>query len=173
MYLPFHPCRQIANLLAALSVAAIGCREPPGQAEDPIVFPVLETPAIDHIDLACDPDKGQWNLEVRATSWTGGGRLYLTVDGEYIENHRAKSVAAKEDGSADELALSLNIVSDWRAVTAGTSTIFRCSAKVNGLFVLRDRKDNPVDCRILGPNSSIWGNGAGSPVCESGDTAAF
>jgi hypothetical protein len=156
-----------------LLLATFACREPPGQAEEAFVFPKLETPTIDDIDLMCDPDKGQWNLEVRATSWTGGGRLYLTVDGQYIENHRVRSIAVKEDGSADELSLSLNIVSDWRDVTVGTSTIFRCSAKVSGLFVLRDQKDNPVDCRIFGANASIWGNTAGTPTCEIGDTGLY
>lgn len=100
--------------------------------------------------MECDPDRGRWIAEMTTTSWTGGGLVWLTVDGSYVERHFIRSVEAAADGSEDRLTLRLDIVADWRAATAGTSTAFRCVEEVSWRFVVNDLSGDVADCVSAG-----------------------
>jgi hypothetical protein len=141
----------------------LACLQNLPDSDEPVV--TLTVPEIETISWACDVDKAQWTLEVRATSWTDGGRLYLTEDGEYVENHRVKSVAAGDDGSFDRLKMNLSLASDWRKVNPGSSTAFSCASDPFALFHLLD-DDGRTDCTELGPEHGPWDGVDGVKACD-------
>ena len=134
---------------ALLPLLLLACRIPP---VDPVehVDPVLTTPELTAVSWVCEADRERWQLDATASSWTGAGTLWLTVDGHYIEQHAVPSIRIEPDGSQDELRLRLDMEADWRAVTPGDSTAFTCTEPPDGLFVLWDRDDEQVDCALIG-----------------------
>src|SRR6185436_4887493 len=81
---------------------------------DTVIRPVLVPPQITALDLACDVEGEKWTLSASASSWTGGGTLWFTEDGEYVEKHTVRTKSAEPDGSAETLGADIGIVSDWR-----------------------------------------------------------
>jgi hypothetical protein len=125
------------------------CRWPPIDRE-PDVTVKLTIPEISSLSLTCDTEKERWQLDVTATSWTGGGGFWWSTDGVYIEAHDVLSRKAAEDGSFDELRLRLDIVADWRWAEANQSTPFLCASGPVGRFVLFDLEGKVVDCEDVG-----------------------
>jgi len=150
---------------APLAFLLVGCL-PPDQTPRPWKIAQLETPEISASELYCDVDAAKWELEVEATSWTGGGSTVWTVDGVYTETHRVNSFSAAADGSEDLLKLSLNIVADWREAKNGSATTFVCAADPNVVFVLKDTDGAVVDCAAYGPDPLIWLDVEGVAACE-------
>lgn len=130
-------------------------------------------PAITAFELLCDLESEEWELTVEADAWTGGGDLYLTVDGIYVEAHGVDSDSAAADGSADELELELDMVGDWREVNEGSSTVFTCGAEADALFVLYDLEGEPTDCRAAGPDADRWGDIDGAVACTETEDISF
>ena len=114
-----------------------GCRIPPINTE-PLVDVQLTPPEIETFTLICDVEQERWQLDVVATSWTGGGQWWWTTDENYVESHQVNSRKAAEDGSFDELRLRLDIVADWRDAEKNRSTPFLCASTPTGRFVLHN-----------------------------------
>jgi hypothetical protein len=140
----------------------VGCVAPGTLPADAPVDPVLTTPAIAAMSVGCDPEASQWTVAAEATSWTGGGKLYWTVDADYVEVHPVGTKTAAPDGSSERLELVLPVAADWREVTPGGSTAFHCSDDVKWRFVLMDLDEVIVDCRYSGE----WDGGDGVPECD-------
>ncbi len=117
----------------------------------------LEPPFIETLSMECDVDRERWRLEVETAWWTGGGRLLMTADGEYIEQHAVRSIRAAGDGTSDLLRLDLGFVADFRDVSPGSTTAFTCATQPSALFVLLDPDgDTERECQLWGPNIAIW-----------------
>ncbi len=117
-----------------------------------------EPPVMTNTTVACDVDDAEWQVDVVTENWTGGGRLWLSTDGDYIEDHGLDSVEAEGDGSADRLELDLDIVADWTEASGGSSTVFNCgTARLAGFLVVFARDgDTVADCRGFGEEPSRW-----------------
>jgi len=150
--------------LGWLLLTVAGCRLPPVDSE-PLVEVTLTTPEITASQLLCDETLERWQLDVSASSWTGGGALWWTTDQIYIESHDVRSRSAAPDGSSDELRLRLNIVADWRDAQTNLSTAFLCASEPDGLFVLYDPSGDIVACQSLGPAVMDWSRVADVPMC--------
>lgn len=145
----------------------IACLAPGAGSED-VLDPDLETPVITSFSWGCDVEDNAWSLQVVASAWTGGGDLWLTTDGLYVEKHRVRSRQVAPDGTRDELGVDLSIAADWRDVSLGSSTVFRCADVPSLRFVLDAPSGAVVDCRNEG--NAVWPEDA--PLCDSpiGDT---
>jgi hypothetical protein len=115
----------------------------------------------------CDVDKERWQLDVNATSWTGGGEWWWTTDGDYVEKHDVYSRKAAQDGSWDELRLRLNIVADWRDASRNVSTPFLCASEPTGRFLLFDPDGEMVDCTDFGTDTNWLDTDEDVPPCSS------
>ncbi|MBM4365780.1 MAG: hypothetical protein FJ102_06160 [Deltaproteobacteria bacterium] len=117
-----------------------------------------EAPEISSAKVSCDVDDAEWQVDVATENWTGGGRLWLSTDGEYIEDHGIDSVEAEGDGSADRLELDLDIVADWTEASGGSSTVFNCGTPgLAGFLAIFARDgDTVADCRAFGEEPGRW-----------------
>lgn len=147
-------------MLLGLTLLACGGDLPP----DDRVLPELTTPALDEVALACDVGESKWRLDATATSWTGGGHLYWTVDGEYVEKHYVRSISAAGDGSSDTLLLELSVAADWREVSSGSSTAFTCGQDPAWRLVIYDTEEAVADCRAEG-DEALWADQPDVPAC--------
>ena len=136
-------------LLLACSLA----HDDSGEIEVPDDPPVIATASVE-----CDPDDAKWRVDLTTEHWTGGGRLWFSTDGDYVEDHRIDSVEAEGDGSADRLELDLSIVADWTDASGGSSTVFNCGVpELTGFLAVYDRDGTTVaDCRVLGDAPERW-----------------
>ena len=132
----------------------LGCQIPPVDTA-PIVDVQLSTPEISEFLLVCDVDRERWQLDIKATSWTGGGEWWWTTEGTYVEKHEVFSRKAAEDGTWDELRLRLDIVPDWRDAEKNVSTPFLCASNPTGRFLLFDMDGNTIACQDYGPDT-VW-----------------
>jgi hypothetical protein len=119
------------------------------------VDPILTTPSLEAFDIACDVDLGAWTGTATATSWTGGGALWWTVDGDYVEAHSVRSQVAEADGSGDQLGISLTVVGDWREAASGSATAFHCDEDPSLRFVVYDTLGEIADCVDGGPSPDL------------------
>jgi len=126
----------------------------------------LQPPQLSCVTLVCDVDASTWRLDAVATSWTGGGLLYWTPDGVYVESHPVRSRSAAPDGSSDELRLELDIVGDWREASSGNSTALRCTDDPSALFLLSATDGQVAQCSILG-DPAVWDGIEGPPSCPA------
>jgi hypothetical protein len=147
------------------------CRPPPGQATEPMPAPFSPPPAIAEFSLGCDADDGRWEVRILTDAWSGGAVSHWTLDGSYIEKHTISSVQILLDGSEDTLELNLSIVADWR-LASGSNTIFHCADDVNVVVVLNDLEGKRSDCRVLGPETGLFGAND-LPTCEVAHTRDF
>lgn len=155
-----------------LALWLLGCGGS-GLGSAPVAGPELSPPTITSLALDCDTDGGRWLLSLQASSWTGGGDSFWTLDGDYIEQHAIDAIAYAEDGSGEDLELSMGIVTDWRQA-GPAATAFTCPEPVDVLVVLYDLEDQQADCRLLGPEPARWEALEGVPACAqiwSGTTA--
>ncbi len=144
---------------------AIGCRiQPPVKQTGTSI----ETgpPALVELAWSCDADDEEWLLTATADAWSGGGALYLTVDGDYIEAHGVRSAEAAADGTSDELELELGIEADWREVSPGSSTAFTCGDAPSALFLLYDLEGDASDCLIIEEPAVAWQDIEDGPSCD-------
>jgi hypothetical protein len=135
------------------------CLEPSPDSDLPDV--ALTTPQIAKCDLVCDTDAATWTLKVHASSWTGGGRLLLSRGDGYYESHPVKATRSAADGGSEDLRLDLDVASDWREQSPGSSTVFGCTPSTSWRFLLFDLEGSTVDCREEGPDVFP----AGAPLC--------
>lgn len=92
----------------------------------------------------------------------------MTTDGLYAEKHRVRSRQVAADGARDELGVDLSIAADWRDVSLGSSTVFRCADAPSLRFVVYSPDATSADCRTQG--NAVWPED--TPLCDSpiGDT---
>lgn len=140
-----------------------GCLFPLG--EEQVIPDTNEPPEIVEIETLCDPDIGRWRFEVTTDAWSGGGDLFLTEDGEYIEEHKTlRSVRAEGDGSGDLLRAELVIIDDFRQ-GGGGSTVFGCGASLYGWVLVVDLFGELSDCLPAGE----WPEGIDPEALECGE----
>jgi len=126
-------------------------------------------PEISSISLDCDEQQARWSLELLANAWTGNGELWFSTDGRYIEVHPIVSIEAAADQSSDQLTLSLQVVSDWKQVELGSTTVFNChSPGLAGRIRLYAVDGNTeADCRRFGEDLwEAWGYRSCDQVIE-------
>ena len=138
-----------------IPIFLLACRPPPidGETDDLVQ---LNPPEIASLTTLCDWEKERWQIDVEATSWTGGGRWIWTLDNAYIEQHDVRSREAASDGSHDALRLTLDILADCRNTEKNKSTAFFCSTEPAFFFELYDPEGVVMDCRTGGPDPSRW-----------------
>jgi hypothetical protein len=131
----------------------------PSPARDSGVFdPEDRLAQLTEVAVACDASVPAWKLELHADGWTGGGQLWMSVDGAYMEAHPFVSKAAAIDGSSDRLDVTLTVVSDFRDVSPGSRTSFNCGTPdLQGLLVIYGRDgESLADCRAFGTAPAHW-----------------
>lgn len=145
--------RRTALLLLGVALSP-ACRIPPADTE---VRPdvVLTPPELEDVALTCLPDEEVWELEVTATSWTSGGILSWTVDGDWLEQHVVRSVEAAPDGTSDRLRIRLAMVIDPAYQAPASSTLFRCPDLPTAQFDVYDLDGNRTDCLRWGPQPEL------------------
>lgn len=128
-----------------------------------------EVPRLTAVDVTCDAQAAEWTFTATTSAWTGNGDVRLSADGAYVESHALLSVSAAEDGSADELRLSLSIVADWRDVVSGSRTAFNCEAPdLAGVLRVRTRDGAAVaDCRAFGVAPERWTEWDADVACDT------
>ncbi len=152
---------------------AVACALEPQPAPE-LLIPNEGPAEITGVLWTCYPEAGVWTLDVETSGWSGVGRLFLgtpTMDdaGGGIEAHSFGSEGAAADGSSDCLGLYLPAVADWQDANPSFSTRFDCSreAEVNALLVVSDAQgENWSDCRVWGPDPSIFEGEEGIPACD-------
>lgn len=137
-------------ILALLGLACV----PKGQ-QDASGEPTVGSEGSEIVDLsyACDVEEETWTFSVLTSGWSGLLRLWMAQDEETWERHTGYSVGAAADGSADELAIELDIVADWRDASDGSRTRFRCQDEEILAFqvsVFDRRGVEEVDCLRFG-----------------------
>lgn len=143
----------------------LACRPATQPDADLPVNPTLTTPTIAQGTLRCDVDRSLWTVDLTATSWTGGGTLYWTIDGVYGEAHPIHSIAEGADGSSDTLIGTVGIVVDWRAAASTGATVFRCTDDPSFRIVIADTAAQVADCGYGGPNPALLDAIEGVPAC--------
>lgn len=160
------------GLLALLACAPRG-------AADTASAQVEDTPAptLTDVSVDCDDSRAEWAFAATTDAWTGNGQVVLSRDGAYVERHTMYSVEAEADGSADRLALELDVVPDWHDASAGSSTYFNCgTADLAGVLRVWTRDGGAVaDCVAFGEAPERWAEWDESVACDealdTGDTA--
>ncbi len=163
-------------LVAGLSLAG-ACRRGGHAATDQPPEIDSSPPEITSLTWGCDVDAATWSYEVSTARWTGNAYVWMATDGDTWERHPAYSVEAARDGSADRIALSLDIEPDPRDVVVGSSTRFLCSdADALAFLVQVFTADGTAvaDCRWWGVEGLVGADDGALPACgtrlESGDT---
>jgi len=93
----------------------------------------------------CDVDASTWTVDAEADAWSGGITSFWT-DGVIEEVHPVRVIASSPEGDLDTLRAVFDVVLDWREVSPGSSTSFRCGQGVATRFVLLDQAGDPADC---------------------------
>lgn len=134
----------------------LGCPVP--EADSGVFEPGEALPTLSEVEVVCDASGPAWLLDLHTNAWTGGGKLWLSTDGAYVEAHPILSKEAAIDGSADHLELKLTIVSDFRDVAAGSRTAFNCGTpELAGLLIVYGTDAETVgDCRAFGELPERW-----------------
>lgn len=130
-----------------------------------------DPPTISDIRWDCSSTDATWSFEVDTVNWTANGALWLVVDTDYVEQHAVRSTSAAQDGSWDQLALSLDIVADWRDASSGSSTAFFCNPPTTEtisfrLVVYTPGSEEAADCRSWGAQPTLLDRVDGVPACE-------
>lgn len=125
-------------------------------------------PLITGASVSCDAEAASWSFEVDADAWTGGGDLWLSIDGAYVETHELMSTGAAGDGSADHLERELDVVPDFRDVVADSTTLFNCETPglLGVLRIFRRDGESVSDCRVYG-EPDAWNALGLDPTCTT------
>jgi hypothetical protein len=158
---------------SVVAILLMGCALEPQPAPE-IIIPSEGPAEIVGVVWTCYPEAGVWTLDVETIGWSGVGRLFLATPtedqaGGGIEAHSFGSEGAAADGSSDCLGLYLPAVADWQDANPSFSTRFDCSqeAEVNALLVVSDAQGvSWSDCRVWGPDPSIFEGEEGIPACD-------
>lgn len=121
----------------------------------------LEPPQLACPEVRCEEDL--WEVEVRASHWTGGVTLEWTVDGHYVEVHPLRAWSADPAGGLELLSLDLGAVADWRAVVPGSTTAFLCGDAPTWRLVALDLGGAVTSC--ADPEPARWAAVEGATVC--------
>ncbi len=143
-----------------------GCYQWPVVTPDPLN---TTAPQITDATVECDVPSARWTFNVAADAWTGQGKLYLSADGDYIEQHTLPSIGAPADGSGDSLRRQLNIVATWRDAVPNSTTAFGCStpALTGVMFVYSRDGSTPTDCVNFGDAPSRWATWNAALACDN------
>lgn len=150
------PGRLAPRYGGAVFFLLLGCPAP--LADSGVASPASVLPAFTEVSVVCDASVPAWAFDLHTDAWTGGGELWMSVDGVYVEAHPFTSAEAALDGSFDHLRFTLAITSDFRDVAAGSRTSFNCGTPaLQGLLVVYARDgDTVADCRVYGGDASVW-----------------
>ncbi len=162
------PLPLLLTALAAISTGCIG-HERFGGATGEVLYD--EVPQISAIRWDCSSEDATWDVEVDTVNWTANGHIWLATASDYVEQHAIRSTKAAHDGTWDELALELDIVSDWRDANAGSSTAFLCDPPTTEAISFRLAVYTPGsgeqgDCRSWGADPELFDRIDGVPACE-------
>ncbi|MCK6504553.1 hypothetical protein L6R53_14305 [Myxococcota bacterium] len=127
-----------------------------------------EPPTIAEVTWGCEVDSATWTFVVDTVHWSGGAWLWMASDPDTVERHAVYSQSAAGDGSADQLGVELDVVSDWRDAVAGSSTRFACADQDELAYqvTIYDRQgDVATDCRRWGAEGVLETVDSASP-CE-------
>jgi hypothetical protein len=153
-------------LLAGL-LAIFGCY-PRGSAPpdtDPVVIPPEDNPSYASLTRSCDPEAGTWLVDAESVNPSDGIVSWWTVDGVVVERQRIEVVESDPGGAWDRIRAELNIVNDWREVTPGSSTQFRCNQGATTVFWLLNPVGARVACETRGPNPEVFDDIDDVPAC--------
>lgn len=154
------------RFLLVLVPLLAGCL-PPGEPVDRRFADVEEpVPLLTEASVDCDLEAGRWRVELTTAGWTGGATSAWTTDGEYVELHELIRTAWAEDGTQEDLTLTLAIAEDFLEVEAGSSTAFTCGQDPSGVVEVRDRSGEVVDCRAWGPEPTLFDGLEDVPTCD-------
>jgi hypothetical protein len=154
--------------VACFSAGCIGHERFAGADGEPLYS---EPPSIESISWGCSASEASWSVEVSTLEWTANGDLWMAKATDYVEQHDLRSVSAAHDGSWDQLELELDIVSDWRDASPGSSTAFLCDdatvAEISfRLVVYTPGSEESSDCRSWGALPTLFDTIEGVPACE-------
>lgn len=143
-----------------------GCYPWPDVEHDPL--PGTD-PQITQTTVSCDVNAARWSIKVTTDAWTGLGRLYLSADGDYVEQHTLPSVSAPSDGSSDTLSRELAIVASWRDVDPDSSTAFGCATpELTGVILVYSRTGSTrTDCTAFGDAPQRWASWNTDLACDT------
>ncbi len=143
-----------------------GCYQWPNIDHDPLT---TSNPTITSTTVACDVDAADWTFTVATDAWTGNGMLYLSADGEYVEQHTLPSTSAPADGTSDKLVRTLSIVATWRDAVANSSTAFGCATPdLAGIVNVSARDGSAVtDCVAFGVDPQRWQTWSPDVACAT------
>lgn len=155
-------------LLACLQTACVGHERFAGAEGEPLHS---DPPSIADIRWDCSGSDATWSFEVDAVNWTANGDLWLATAADYVEKHAVRSISAAHDGTWDQLALELDIVSDWRDASSGSSTAFLCNTPTLEAISFRLVLYTPgteaeADCRSWGADPALFDGVDGVSACE-------
>ncbi len=155
-------------LIAGLSVGCVGHERFAG-AQGEVLYD--EVPSISEIRWDCTIEDATWAFEVDTVNWTANGTLWLATAPDYVEQHAVRSISAAHDGSWDLLSLELDIVSDWRDASSGSSTAFLCdTATVEAmgyrLAIYTPGSEDLADCRSWGADPTLFDGIEGVAACD-------
>lgn len=139
--------------LAAL--LAVGCL-PRGALDSEVSAPDPGPPSFLDLTRICDVASSAWTVEAQADAWSGGITSFWT-DGQIEEVHPVRVIASSPEGDHDTLRAVIDVVLDWREVTPGSSTSFRCGQGAATRFVLLDLNGDPADCWTEGDPALLTG----------------
>ena len=153
------------DLVAGALVLGGACTLPGGTLPETGQTVELSDPKLTALDVACSTDEDEWVIEANASSWTAGAELVWTTDGEYVETHAVPSVEADADGLADRLKLTLAVADDFRTVTSGSSTAFRCAEEPAWVLTLWNTYGDATHCAFGGGDPELWRGLPEPPAC--------
>ena len=132
-----------------------GCYQWPTVTPDPLD---TTSPQIVDASVTCDVATAQWSFALDTDAWSGGGKLSLSADGEYVEQHTLTSTSAAADGTSDRLERDLAIVATWRDAAKDTSTAFACDAAgLAGILDVYSRDGSALtSCLAFGTDPARW-----------------
>ena len=124
-------------------------------------------PAIEGIELSCDPVDARWELRVRTDAWAAGAFLWVTADGMVVEKHTAASIESAEDGTEDCLRARIGLAVQPADASDGTSRwLCEDANRLSYVLAVSDSRDTAfTDCRIWGADASVWSGTPGPPAC--------
>lgn len=130
-----------------------------------------DPPSITLIQWSCSTEDETWTFQVETANWTANGRLYLTTDAAYLEEHALTSRTAAADGSSDSLEVELGIEADWRDVSSGSTTAFLCTPTTETtlsflVVVYTPGTGAEADCRTGGGDPTLFATIEDVPECD-------
>lgn len=99
----------------------LACAAPPPTDSSPPNMPKIQA-----LDLSCDRDAAQWNLELETLGWVNSATWWIGPPSLPVEAHSLRSIQASPSGDFERLTLELDQVSDPRLQENNSSTAALC-----------------------------------------------